>query len=198
MDTLELLLHPVRLRILHSMSGGRIRTTSDLCASLPDVSKATVYRHVALLVEGGLLEVAGEQRVYGAVERQYRLHRPPVIDRDTAASMSLEEHRHGFAAAMAALVAEFNTYLDREHADPTADSVGYRQIPLWLNQDEVAELVGEIRRLVVANMENKPGPDRSLHLLSPILFPIEELPQHRTDERTDDGEGRAKGGRRAD
>ncbi|HET6316082.1 MAG TPA: hypothetical protein VFG86_06475 [Chloroflexota bacterium] len=24
---------------------------------------------------------------------------------------------------------EFNAYLDREHADPTDDSVGYRQIP---------------------------------------------------------------------
>jgi hypothetical protein len=29
--------------------------------------------------------------------------------------------------AMAALLAEFNAYLQREHADPTADLVGYRQ-----------------------------------------------------------------------
>jgi hypothetical protein len=34
-------------------------------------------------------------------------------------------------------------------------------------------------------MDNKPAPDRSLHLLSPILFPIEGLPQHRTDKQTD-------------
>src|SRR4051812_4660377 len=132
MDALELLLHPVRLRIVHAMSGGRLRTTADLCASLPDVSKATMYRQVALLAEGGLLEVADEQRVHGAVERRYRLHQArAMIDQDAAASMSLEEHRFGFAAAMAALVAEFNAYLDRAHADPTADLVGYRQIPLW-------------------------------------------------------------------
>ena len=31
--------------------------------------------------------------------------------------MSLEDHRHGFAAAMATLLADFNAYLDREHAD---------------------------------------------------------------------------------
>jgi len=49
MDTLDLLLHPVRLRIVHAMSGGRILTTSDLCTRLPDVPKTTVYRHVALL-----------------------------------------------------------------------------------------------------------------------------------------------------
>jgi hypothetical protein len=31
MDTVELLLHPVRLRIVHAMSGGRVLTTAALC-----------------------------------------------------------------------------------------------------------------------------------------------------------------------
>ncbi|MGI8688380.1 MAG: helix-turn-helix domain-containing protein [Thermomicrobiales bacterium] len=186
MNTLDLLLHPVRLRIVHAMSGGQTRTTSDLCARLPDVSKATVYRHVSLLVEAGLLEVVGEQRVHGAVERCYRLHRTrPVIDAEAAAAMSLEEHRHGFTAAMGALLAEFNAYLDREHANPTADLVSYRQFPLWLNQDELAALISEIRSVIVSRMDNKPTPDRSAHLLSTILFPIEERPQHRTDKQAD-------------
>ena len=183
---LDLLLHPVRLRIVHAMSGGRTRTTSDLCASLPGVPKTTVYRHVGLLAEAGLLEVAGEQRVHGAVERRYRLRRErAAIDGDAAASMSLEDHRHGFAAAMAALLAEFNAYLDREHADPTADSVSYRQGPLWLNREELAELISEVRSAILSKRDNEPAPDRRPHLLSTILFPTEELPQHRTDEQTD-------------
>jgi DNA-binding transcriptional ArsR family regulator len=174
-DTLDLLLHPVRLRIVHALSGGRTRTTSDLCARLPDVSKATVYRHVALLAGAGLLEVAGERRVRGAVERRYRLHRArAVIDPEAAAAMSLADHRH-----------EFNAYLDRGHADPTADSVSYRQFPLWLNRDELAALVGEVRRAIVPRMANEPTPDRRPYLLSTILFPLEDLPQHRTDEPAD-------------
>ncbi|MFC4607166.1 hypothetical protein ACFO9E_04935 [Streptomyces maoxianensis] len=100
-----------------------------------------------------------------------------TIDADTAALMSLEDHRHGFTAAMAALHAEFNAYLDRDHADPTADSVGYLQVPLWLSHDELAELSSELRSVIASRMDNKPAPDRSLHLLSPILFPIEERPQ---------------------
>src|SRR6202521_1532836 len=147
------------------MSGGRLRTTADLCARLPDVSKATVYRQVALLAEGGLLEVVGEQRVHGAVERSYRLHQArAVIDGDAAASMSLDEHRQGFAAAMAGLVAEFNAYLDREHADPTADLVGYRQVPLCLTENEVAKLIGEVRSSIVSRMNNEPAPDRRMYL----------------------------------
>jgi hypothetical protein len=97
--------------------------------------------------------------------------------------MSLEDHRHLFAAAMAALLAEFSTYLDRDHADPTADSVGYRQIPLWLNQAELAGLIGEMRNAIASKLDNKPTPDRSLHLLSPILFPIEEPSPRRTGKQ---------------
>ncbi|MCW2860703.1 MAG: ArsR family transcriptional regulator [Actinoallomurus sp.] len=88
-----MLLHPVRLRVVHAMSGGRTLTTSQLCARLPDVSKATVYRHVRLLADGGLLEVDGEQRVRGTVERRYRPHRArATIDAETAASVSVEDH----------------------------------------------------------------------------------------------------------
>ena len=188
MDTLELLLHPVRMRILHAMSGGVTRTTSEMLARLPDVSKATVYRHVSLLAEAGVLEVVSEQRVHGAVERRYRLYRPrAVIDPDAAASMTLEEHRHGFAAAMAALVAEFNTYLNQGHADPTADKVGYRQIPLWLSQEERAELISQIHTILVSLMDNQPGSDRSLHLLSPILFPIGNVERNQTGLIQTDG-----------
>jgi DNA-binding transcriptional ArsR family regulator len=157
------------------MAAGRVRTTSDLCARLPDVPKTTVYRHVSLLAEAGLLEVDGEQRVHGAVERHYRLHRTrAVIDRDTAASMCLEDHGHMFAAAMAVLLAEFNTYLDQDHADPAADSVGYRQGTLWLSQDELAGLINEVQGTIVARRDNEPAPDRRPYLVSPILFPIGE------------------------
>jgi DNA-binding transcriptional ArsR family regulator len=183
---LDLLLHPIRLRIVHAMSGGRIRTTSDLCVRLPDVPKTTVYRHVGLLADAGVLEVVDEQRVHGAVERHYRLRRERVaIDADAAATMSLDDHRHGFAAAMAVLLAEFNAYLDRDGADPLADSVSYRQGVAWLSPVERAEMIDTVRDVLAARAINEPAPGRQSHLLSMILFPTEERPDHRTDEPTD-------------
>jgi DNA-binding transcriptional ArsR family regulator len=177
MNKLELLLHPVRLRIIHAMSGDRTRTTAELCATLPDVSKATVYRHVSLLVEGGLLDVVGERRVHGAVERRYRLHPTRLaVGRDEAAGMSLDDHRQGFAAAIAALVADFNAYLDRPRAEPAADSVSYAQVPMWLNRDELRTVVEGVRSIIKSGRDNLSTPDRSQYLFSPILFPIEELP----------------------
>lgn len=172
---MELLAHPVRLRIVHAMRGGRTLTTAELGARLPDVSKATVYRHVDLLAGGGILEVAGERRVRGAVERRYRLrHDRAVIDAEAIASLSLDDHRRGFAAAVAALVAEFDAYLERDRADPVADLVGYRQHAVWLSQDELLELIGELRAAIAPRLANRPTPERARYLLSPIHFPIED------------------------
>jgi DNA-binding transcriptional ArsR family regulator len=168
----DLLLHPVRLRILHAVSGRRSRTTADLCATLPDIPRTTIYRHVGLLAAAGVLEVADEQRVYGAVERHYRLRRDrALIDQDEAASMSLDDHRAGFAAAVAALLAEFNTYLDRDGADPTADEVGYRQGVVWLSPDERTEMINALRASFAAQAGNEPAAGRRPHLVSAIFFP---------------------------
>lgn len=171
---MELLIHPVRIRILHALFDGATCTTSELCERLADVSKATVYRQVSLLAEAGVLEVAGEHRVRGAVERHYRLCRSQArIDGEAAAAMTLEDHRQAFAAAVAALVAEFSAYLDRPGASPTADSVGYRQIPIWLSRDELEHLVRSTTDLIAGQLGNEPHGDRRRYLLSPILFPIE-------------------------
>lgn len=175
MDTLELLAHPVRLRIVHAMRSGRILTTAELSALLPDVSKAMVYRHVGLLAEAGVLEVAEERRVRGAVERSYRL-RPDraSIDPSSTASRSLDDHRRVFAAAMAVLIAEFTAYLDRESSSLATDAVGYQQLSLWLDHDELMEMVAEIRAAIVPRLANTPSAGRTRYLLSPILFPSED------------------------
>ncbi|GGV00283.1 transcriptional regulator [Streptomyces albospinus] len=177
MDTIELLLHPVRLRVVHALSGGRVLTTSELCARMPEVSKVTMYRHVALLAEAGFLEVAEEQRVRGAVERHYRLRQDrPVVDADAAAAMSPDDHRRGFASAMAVLIAEFNAYLDRDGADPTADGVSYRQGTFWLTPDELTELSCELLNVLAPRLANRPEGGRAPYLLSPILFPAGRTP----------------------
>lgn len=172
-----MLAHPVRLRIVHAMRGGRLLTTAQLCERLPDTSKATVYRHVEILTAGGILEVAEEERVRGAVQRRYRLHQDrATVDRETAQSLTPDDHRRVFTAAMATLLAEFNAYLDRPEADLTRDAVGYRQHAIWLSDDEVLELIEGMRAAILPKLSNEATTERTQYLLSPILFPLEDQP----------------------
>lgn len=174
MELLELLAHPVRLRIVHAMSGGRVLTTAQLGARMPDVSKATVYRQVALLADEGVLAVVGEQRIRGAVERSYRLRPERVaVEPEAAGTLSAQEHRKVFAAAMATLIAEFNAYLERD-PDPVADAVGYRQNAIWLTEEERTELIEGLRAAIAPRLGNEAAAGRRRYLLSPVLFPVEE------------------------
>jgi DNA-binding transcriptional ArsR family regulator len=173
MDPVELLLHPVRLRLVHAFAGGRSLTTAQLAARLPDVSQATVYRHVATLAEAGILEVEGEQRVRGFVERHYRLRRTAAaVSPARAAAATVDEHRRAFATAMAVLLAEYEQYLGGPGADPAADLVGYRQHAIWLTDDERARLIEGMRAAILPIIENGPAEGRRPYLLSPVLFPV--------------------------
>jgi hypothetical protein len=172
-DTVDLLLHPVRIRVVHAFAGGRTLTTAELGERLADVPKTTLYRHVGMLAAAGLLEVTGEQRVHGAVERTYRLNRARTrISPEEAAAMTVDDHRNGFAAAVAALLADFNAYLDQPGADPSTDMVGYVHLPLWLSQEELASIAGQVREILVSKVDNTPAPGRRLYLVSPIVFPL--------------------------
>ncbi|GAA3618213.1 helix-turn-helix domain-containing protein [Nonomuraea rosea] len=179
MDPVKQLLHPVRLRILHALSAASTLTIAQMCARMPEVPKITVYRQVAQLTEGGFLEVDGEQRVRGAVERRYRLCQDrPTIDADAAAAMSLDDHRRAFTASMAVLIAEFNAYLDRDGADPTADTVSYRQGTLWLSPDELTEMMADLLAVVRDRLANTPASGRTPYLLSAIFFPTSNRRAH--------------------
>ncbi|MFE0151733.1 helix-turn-helix domain-containing protein [Nonomuraea sp. NPDC059007] len=175
MDALELFAHPVRLRVIHAMAGQRTLTTAQLCEVIPDVSKATVYRHVGVLADAGILEVDGEERVRGAVERRYRLRREhAAVEPEAMVALSPEEHRRVFAAAVATLLAEFGAYVEREHADPIADAVGYRQHAVWLDPAELEQVIAGVRAALVPHLGNEPAPGRRRYLISPIQFPLED------------------------
>ena len=147
--------------------------TSELCAALPDVPKATVYRQVERLVRGGVL--CGRERAAGAGRRRsarYRLAAGgAVIDAEAARSMTLEDHRRGFTAAMAALIADFNVYLDRGRAAPMADEVSYRQFTIWLRPAERSRLIRDFQRTLRAHVNNRPGAGRDPYMLSTVFFP---------------------------
>ena len=73
MASADLLLHPVRLRIVKAFLGERALTVKQLAAELADVQAGSIYRHVARLTEAGVLQVVAERQVRATTERTYAL-----------------------------------------------------------------------------------------------------------------------------
>ncbi len=171
-DWIELLLHPVRIRIVTALRARGVLTTAQLAERMRDVSQATLYRQVATLLEAGVLEVDSEDRSHGPAERRYRL-RPDgaKITVEDARAMSLDDHRRGFTAAMGALIGEFNWYLDQAGADPARDRVSYRHMVLWLTEQEMEALQNRVQEAAFELMRRRPAPSSRPYLVTPICFP---------------------------
>ncbi|WP_199422900.1 helix-turn-helix domain-containing protein [Actinotalea solisilvae] len=171
----DVVLHPVRLRIVQAFLGDRQLTTGELRAELDDVASATLYRQVAAMVDGGVLEVADERRVRGAVERTYRLRAGAAyIDAAGAAAMSADDHRRAFLTFVAGLLGSFDRYLDAADVDLARDGVGYRSHAVYLTDDELAAFVDDLRAVVLPRLAQKPDGARTRRLFSTVLMPARD------------------------
>lgn len=179
MRAAELLLHPVRLRIVQAMLGGKERTPGQLREWLSEVSAATVYRQIATLTEAGLLRVVNERPIRGAVERTYRLVEPAAqLSPNDLADFGPDEHRAAFAAFIGGVMASFDRYIASADArggvDPLRDLVGYRQLAFWLTDAELIATTQAINGVLVPLLAHRPGDGRKLRVLTTVLVPEDE------------------------
>lgn len=167
----DILLHPIRLRIVMSVAGEEV-TTADIARRLPDVPQATLYRHVARLAEAGMLEISGERQARGAVERTYRVNTSVAsVDADGAMEMSNDEHFKAFATFVGILIESYGRYLDTPGADPSVDGVSIRQARLWLSNDEFEDMITAVVDTLTPYVTLGEAPGRSPRTLSTILMP---------------------------
>jgi len=168
----DLLLHPVRLRVVQAFLGDRALTTTALRSELPDVPAASLYRHVARLVDGGVLAVVAERRVRGAVERTYVLRTAAAsVSQVEVAKMTPDEHRHAFLAYVAGLIGDFDRYLARGDIDLLRDGVSYRLAGMWLDDAELNELARELITAIQPRLANAPKPGRKRRIFGTVLLP---------------------------
>ena len=167
----DLLMHPVRLRIVLEASAGPL-TAGDLAQRLPDVAQATLYRHLATLADAGVLDVVSERRVRGGVERTFRLVPAKAgLGSADAASLTPDEHLAGFTVFVTGMIAAFERYIRQPEALPGSDPVGYRQTALRLSDDEVSDLVDELTEVVRRYSDREAAPGRRTIRLSVAVIP---------------------------
>ncbi|HEY2551037.1 MAG TPA: helix-turn-helix domain-containing protein [Streptosporangiaceae bacterium] len=172
MATADLLLHPIRLRIVQAFLGDRALTTSALIAELSDVPPASLYRHVARLVEAGVLAVVAERRVRGALERTYVLRLSAArISQDQIAAMTADDHRQAFLAFVAGLIGDMDRYLARDDIDLVRDGTAYSMAAMWLDDAEFAVLMRELSALLQTALARPPGPGRRRRIIGTVLLP---------------------------
>lgn len=165
----EIVAHPVRLRILHAV-GGRDLTTAQLRGLMTDVPQATLYRHIAALVDAGVLAVASERRVRGTVERTYKLGEQMAhVEQAELATLSDDQIRSGFLAFIGELLRTFEGSLDL--GETTRTHLGFGTGALYVDEVDLARIQQGFDELIAPYLAEVAGKQRVM--LSTALLPTE-------------------------
>jgi DNA-binding transcriptional ArsR family regulator len=161
----DLILHPVRLQILHALEGNRRMSMRQLEARLADVSPATLSRQVDVLIEGGMVvrEMEGTEPVFRAGETMmsdYDKHRATPAD-----------HLRYFTTFVAGLIASFTRYTKRPDANVVRDRVAYRQRTLFLTDKELTTLIDDLEARFDREEDDPANPERRPHVISWVILP---------------------------
>lgn len=175
------LLHPVRLRIVQNLLAGTGLTTHQLHERLRDVPIATLYRHVAHLVEHGLISVVNEHQVRGASEKTYCV--APGFTNPTGEelrSLSSEELLTVFTVFISGVISDFDEYIHTGAPDLVADQVSFAQADFWATNDEVDAFVATLMGALGDLRTNGPGMGRRRRKLTTVLIPEPEVVSEET------------------
>ena len=173
----DLLLHPVRLRILTEIVGKTL-TPRQLAAALPDIPQASLYRQINTLLEGDILEIAEETPVGGAVERTYRVKQGAerLTDADLQ-GLSDDDHLRYFVVFTASLIESFSRYIQQRDAEAAEyDGMSYNRAVIYLTSEERARFQQEFMQVLSRVISNPPSPERQRYTLASIVIPDERDP----------------------
>ena len=166
---IELIMHPVRLRIVRALLF-KPQTTQELAEQLTDVPVSSLYRHLKLLLEGELIGVAETNIVQGIQEKVYELVQMPSLNRAEMAEVSAEDHLRYFTTFMAILLQGFADYLENE-PDFGSDMVGYSEVELWATPEQFANLTQKINAAIMPLLRQEKGEGRKRYKLATVVFP---------------------------
>lgn len=168
----DLVLHPIRMRILMALSG-RQKTSQQLADDLWDIPQATLYRQITRLAEANIIKVVEKRQVRGAVEKVYAVdeHSTTLTSADFAKS-SKDDHMRYFISFIASLLDDFSRYMQRsESPDLAVDGVGYHKFQLELSDKELKSMSVKLNAVFALYLDNQPRPDRRRRIFTSILMP---------------------------
>jgi DNA-binding transcriptional ArsR family regulator len=171
----DLLIHPVRLRIIQAL-GQEHLTTQELAKRLADVPLSSLYRHLQLLRKGDVLDIVEERVVNGIVEKVYAITGRTFLSQEDMAQLTPAEHLKFFTTYVLTLIQGFARYVetaagDEGTIDMAADYAGYNEIVFFANEDELYALQRAINEAFLPLVNNKASAGRRRFRMAFIAHP---------------------------
>ena len=172
----EVIMHPRRLRILEALGQEQL-TTQEIAARLPDEPKSSIYRHLKILLDAGIVAVVATRPVKGVEEKVYAVAGPARLGPQDVAGLPADVHLRYFTAFLMYLLQGFESYLARNQPiDYVAQRVGYTEVHFQATDEEFAAMAHVLNAALFPLLQHPPGPGRRPQKLATITFPLPPAP----------------------
>lgn len=140
----DLMLNPLRMRIIQALASGGSMTTTAVCAQISDVPRTTVYRHIKMLLDHDVLSIVSEEKIRGSLERTL------AINVDTFKRNNTRENASNQAFAfLMSKYAAFHRYVSGGQATAEQDKVFINNAILMATDKEFDQFLSELRDLIL-------------------------------------------------
>ena len=166
MNKAEVLMHPVRIKITQALmrSSNQGLSTLEMLKLIKDVPQATLYRHIQVMLDAGIISIVKEEKVRSVTEKYYALNGEAA--RLNAADMqhATKEQKLSFVSYyQLTLMTQYQSYLEKISEENADDLATFSMAELKLDDTEFQEFLQELHTLVMKyheknrDGENVPG-----------------------------------------
>ncbi len=139
----EMMLNPVRMRIIQTLAAKQTMTATEICEKISDVPRTTLYRHIKMLLDNEILLVVSEQKIRGSLERTLAINRGEIIKHNTLDNAA----QNAFTFLMNKYVL-FQDYFTGENPNPAKDKLFFNNTILMTTDEEFDQFLAELSSLL--------------------------------------------------
>lgn len=172
----EILMHPVRMKVSQALMRNKEQGLSSLemVKLLKDIPQATLYRHIQVMLNAGVIRVAHEKKVRSVSEKYYTLNEEAArLDAEELKKLSSEQKLNYLSYYQLALMTQYQQYLmSLEENGSTDDRSTFSLLELKMADSEFDQFQQELNELVIKYYKKKTErPDLPTRTIAVTIIP---------------------------
>lgn len=151
-NKVDILMHPVRMKISQVLMRNRETglTPLEMLKIIKDVPQATLYRHIQILLDAGIIRVSKERKVKSVIEKYYVLNESEArLSSDEWEKASVDEKINYYSYYQLLLYNQYQNYLMNLGKDHSEDSSTFSVLELKLDDETFDSFQTELNNLVM-------------------------------------------------
>jgi DNA-binding transcriptional ArsR family regulator len=151
-NKVEIIMHPVRMKICQALMRNKENglTPREMVKIIKDVPQATLYRHIQVMVEAGIIHVINEKKVKSVSEKYFALNEEVArIDTEEWKKASYDEKLNYFASYQLLLMTQYQSFLKKlGEQDGQEDRSSFSVVELKLDEEHFIQFQHELNELM--------------------------------------------------